>query len=253
MPYRMGLGTLVALLLLTASAEAVAFSAQCREVCAEEIAACVELGNRPRACRRQAIRLCRSEGLGACLSDPPIVLTLKVPGSLSAAPVSSSALFLRWSDISTFEVGFEIERSLSPTSGFVVIATTGANAESYQNGGLAPATRYYYRMRTVGPQGGRSRYSNVASATTLSGPTTSTTPTSTTTTTTATVGTNQPPVANAGPNQFVQTLTSVAFNGSGSSDPNGPIASYTWHFGDGSMASGVSASHSYAVAGTYTA
>jgi PKD repeat protein len=45
----------------------------------------------------------------------------------------------------------------------------------------------------------------------------------------------------------------VAFNGSGSSDPDGTIASYNWDFGDGSAAgSGATPSHTYGAPGTYT-
>jgi PKD repeat protein len=39
---------------------------------------------------------------------------------------------------------------------------------------------------------------------------------------------------------------------SGSSDPDGPIASYAWTFGDGGTATGVTASHTYAATGTFT-
>jgi PKD repeat protein len=59
-------------------------------------------------------------------------------------------------------------------------------------------------------------------------------------------------VANAGPDQQAQTLITLTFNGSGSSDPDGTIASYAWTFGDGSGANGVTVTHSYASAGTYT-
>jgi PKD repeat protein len=44
----------------------------------------------------------------------------------------------------------------------------------------------------------------------------------------------------------------VAFNGAGSSDPDGAIASYSWNFGDGSTANGVNVNRTYASAGTYT-
>ena len=40
--------------------------------------------------------------------------------------------------------------------------------------------------------------------------------------------TNTPPVANAGPNQSVSTGTTVSLDGSGSSDANGDVLSYSW-------------------------
>jgi hypothetical protein len=44
----------------------------------------------------------------------------------------------------------------------------------------------------------------------------------------------------------------VTFDASASSDPDGSIVSYSWHFGDGNTGSGVTASHVYASAGIYT-
>lgn len=44
----------------------------------------------------------------------------------------------------------------------------------------------------------------------------------------------------------------VDVDASGSSDPDGTIVSYAWDFGDGATGSGVTASHTYAAAGTYT-
>jgi len=43
----------------------------------------------------------------------------------------------------------------------------------------------------------------------------------------------------------------VHFDGSGSTDPNGPIASYSWTFGDGATATGPTADHTYAAAGSF--
>ena len=65
---------------------------------------------------------------------------------------------------------------------------------------------------------------------------------------------NQPPVANfvATPTSGVAPLT-VAFDASLSSDPDGTIASYSWAFGDGGTATGVTASHQYVAAGSYNA
>ena len=51
----------------------------------------------------------------------------------------------------------------------------------------------------------------------------------------------------------VQTCALPIFDGTGSSDPGGSIAGYSWNWGDGTPAStGPTASHTYAVAGTYT-
>jgi len=43
----------------------------------------------------------------------------------------------------------------------------------------------------------------------------------------------------------------VSFNGSGSSDSDGTVASYGWDFGDGQNGTGVSPNHTYAAAGTF--
>lgn len=63
---------------------------------------------------------------------------------------------------------------------------------------------------------------------------------------------NQPPVANAGPDQLVNVST-VTFDGSGSYDPDGNISSWQWQFGDGSTGSGKIVHHTYSSDGRYTA
>jgi hypothetical protein len=45
----------------------------------------------------------------------------------------------------------------------------------------------------------------------------------------------------------------IAFDGTGSSDPDGTIVSYAWDFGDGTQATTAIASHAYASAGTFLA
>ncbi|TWD84439.1 PKD domain-containing protein [Kribbella amoyensis] len=58
---------------------------------------------------------------------------------------------------------------------------------------------------------------------------------------------NQPPVA-----AFTSSCTNLTctFDGSASSDAEGPIATYSWTFGDGGTGSGVRPSHTYSTAGT---
>lgn len=59
---------------------------------------------------------------------------------------------------------------------------------------------------------------------------------------------NQPPVASF--TTSCPTLT-CTFDASGSTDPDGTVASYAWTFGDGTTGSGVRPSHAYAAAGSY--
>ncbi len=63
---------------------------------------------------------------------------------------------------------------------------------------------------------------------------------------------NHPPVADAGAAAFGDEGSAVAFDGRGSSDPDGDALTYAWQFGDGGTASGPTPSHVYADNGAYT-
>ena len=71
-------------------------------------------------------------------------------------------------------------------------------------------------------------------------------------TTTASIGAvNQPPLADPnGPYTGVVDVP-VMFDGTGSSDPDGTIASYDWDFGDGNTGTGPQPQHTYATSGVY--
>ncbi len=61
---------------------------------------------------------------------------------------------------------------------------------------------------------------------------------------------NDPPVANF---THSENFLTASFDGSSSSDVDGTIASYSWNFGDGTPAgSGVTPTHTYGLAGTYS-
>ena len=65
---------------------------------------------------------------------------------------------------------------------------------------------------------------------------------------------NMSPVALFTVDQAAGTIPlTVNFDASASSDPDGSITSYVWNFGDGNSGSGVTVSHTYNSAGTYTA
>jgi len=70
---------------------------------------------------------------------------------------------------------------------------------------------------------------------------------------TAAVLTNKAPTAiiSATPVNGTAPLT-VTFDGSASTDSDGSIASYTWNFGDGSVATGKTVTHTYTTAASFT-
>jgi predicted secreted protein len=88
------------------------------------------------------------------------------PSNLAATAASRSQINLTWTDNSTNETGFKIERCKgSSCTNFAQIATVGANVTSYSNTGLSANTTYRYRVRAYNAAG-NSAYSNIAAATT---------------------------------------------------------------------------------------
>ena len=87
------------------------------------------------------------------------------PTGLTGTAVSSSQINLSWTDNSTDETGFKIERKTGAGGTYAQIDTVGADITTYQNTGLSASTEYYYRVRAYNT-GGDSGYSNEANATT---------------------------------------------------------------------------------------
>lgn len=90
------------------------------------------------------------------------------PTGLSASAASSSQINISWSDNSSNETGFRIERKTGSGGTYSEVTTVGANVTSYSNSGLSASTAYYYRVRAYNGTG-NSSYSNETNATTLSG------------------------------------------------------------------------------------
>jgi hypothetical protein len=85
------------------------------------------------------------------------------PTNLTATAVSPVQINLSWTDNSSDEDGFRIERSSGGS--WSPLTSVAANTNSYSNAGLTPLTTYYYRVLAYNDHGD-SDYSNVASATT---------------------------------------------------------------------------------------
>ncbi len=101
----------------------------------------------------------------ATTDDPPASAP-NDPSNLTATPVSSSQINLSWTDNSSDETGFKIQRSANNID-FVQIDTVLANITTYNNTGLSPSTPYYYRVYAYNAIDDSTGYC-AASATTLS-------------------------------------------------------------------------------------
>ena len=82
-------------------------------------------------------------------SDPSTATSTEIvfaPTGLAATATSSSTVDLEWTDNSSVEEGFKIERKLEGGS-FAEIDTVTADAVSYSDVGLAPGSEYSYQVR----------------------------------------------------------------------------------------------------------
>ncbi|MFT7554121.1 MAG: hypothetical protein ACI9LO_000433, partial [Planctomycetota bacterium] len=94
------------------------------------------------------------------------------PTGLGATATSSSSISLNWTDNSSNETNFVVQRSTTSGSGFAIIATLGVNVTSYADTtSLSASSTYYYQVYATNGTGG-SDYSNEAFATTNPSPTT---------------------------------------------------------------------------------
>ncbi len=90
------------------------------------------------------------------------------PLGLTATAVSTNQINLSWTDNSTNENGFAIERAPDSSGNpgtWAQIATASSNVTAYSDTGVSAGTNYWYRVRAYNA-GGDSDYSNQASATT---------------------------------------------------------------------------------------
>ena len=101
----------------------------------------------------------KSAKTGDATIDPPVAPTLN-----SVTVMSSSEIQLSWSNVSN-ETGYKIFRSLSSTSSFTQISTTGSDVTTYSDSGLNSGTTYYYYVKATN-DGGDSGASTTKSATT---------------------------------------------------------------------------------------
>lgn len=94
------------------------------------------------------------------------VTPINPPTNLRVVTTSSSQIQLAWSDNSSTEQEYLIERR-TVNDDFIQVGQVGQNVSTFPDSGLSPATTYWYRVRAFNPVAGYSAYSNEISATTL--------------------------------------------------------------------------------------
>lgn len=104
---------------------------------------------------------CSTPALATTL--PPPADAPPAPSSLSAVARSATEIELNWTDNSSSEARFVIERSTDGVT-FERWRTAAANATQWTDVLLTPETTYYYRVRAEQADGFNSAPSNVASA-----------------------------------------------------------------------------------------
>ncbi|MFQ5529868.1 MAG: fibronectin type III domain-containing protein, partial [Gemmatimonadota bacterium] len=100
-------------------------------------------------------------GGGGCVPpDPPAA-----PTGLLATATGETTADLTWTDGSTNEDGFRIERRVGQGGAWSEINTVGPNVTSYGDSGLTGDTEYCYQVRAFNADG-NSAYTNISCATT---------------------------------------------------------------------------------------
>jgi PKD repeat protein len=132
-------------------------------------------------------------------------------------------------------IGFDTTGSVGGASGAAITGYTWSFGDGSTGTGAAPTHTYTtagsYRVKLTVTDAAGASSSSTQTVTVL----------------------DEPPTAVFATTPAVPTLgRAVSFDGSGSSDPDGRIASYAWDFGDGTTGTGANATHAYQSAGTYT-
>ena len=88
------------------------------------------------------------DGPGKLSSVVSATTYLAAPTALAATPASSSQINLSWTDNSSVETGYQVERSTDNAT-WSTLGTTVANATSYASTGLSACQTYYHRIKAV--------------------------------------------------------------------------------------------------------
>ena len=97
--------------------------------------------------------------LAGCYENTPPVPIPPAPANLTVTAVSETEVLLTWTDNSSYEIRFTIERK-SGSEAFSKLADTGTDITSYRDKGVSSATSYTYRVFAINANGETSSPSN---------------------------------------------------------------------------------------------
>ena len=100
-------------------------------------------------------------------SDTTTAVIPLAPSSLNGVVASTTQINLSWTDNSTNETGFKIERKTG-TASYAVVGTVNTDVLTYNDLGLTPNTSYTYRVCSYNSVGISATYSNELTLTTSS-------------------------------------------------------------------------------------
>lgn len=124
----------------------------------------------PATARTMTFQLTVTDDVGLTATDTVDVSVVPpAPTTLSATASDSSTIDLTWSDNSSNEAGFKLERRIAGESSYTLVSTVAANSTSYSDGSLTASTSYEYRVYAY-YDAVDSTYSTLASATTAAAP-----------------------------------------------------------------------------------
>jgi titin len=88
------------------------------------------------------------------------------PTGVTATAISKSQINLRWNDVATNEIGYQVERRLTSATAWGAAVPLAAGVTTYSDTtGLAAATSYTYRVSAIAPGGALTSAAPVAATT----------------------------------------------------------------------------------------
>ena len=105
--------------------------------------------------------------LTGCTKDDKAEVVPAAPENLTGEVISTSAIDLIWTDRSTNETGFKIERKIGSGT-YSIVGTTANDITSFNDANLTSGTTYTYRVYSNNAVGNSLTYSNELTITTKS-------------------------------------------------------------------------------------